>query len=124
VQAPSSRVLVRMQKVLAKCGGITASTLHRYRQLGGFPEPIILNPGAKNPHIAWYEDEVDGWIASRPRGNGRAMAPEVYERHAKRHRGAAASPRHVMPRGRVALLSVEERDRRRAEVAQRADASK
>ena len=116
MQGPSCRVL-RKREVLARLGGITDTTLWRWRKEGDFPEPVLLNPNARNPHVAWLEAEVDEWIASRPRGSGRAMAPDVYARNAERHRAAAGSRR--VPTGRAALLPVEGR-RRVPDAAQQA----
>jgi prophage regulatory protein len=30
---------------------------------GTFPAPVVIGPNSK----AWYEDEIDAWLASRPR---------------------------------------------------------
>ena len=41
---------------------------------GRFPAPIQLGPNA----IGWFEDEIDDWLASRPRVNWAAQpAPEA-----------------------------------------------
>jgi predicted DNA-binding transcriptional regulator AlpA len=37
---------------------------------GRFPPPIELGPNS----IGWFEDEIDAWLASRPRRTYRAAA--------------------------------------------------
>ena len=43
---------------------LSTSGIYERMQQGGFPRP--LKTGARG--VAWREDEVLGWIASRPRG--------------------------------------------------------
>lgn len=52
----------------ALCGKLGKSEngrvqIWRYIQAGTFPAPIELGPNS----VGWYEDEVDEWLASRPR---------------------------------------------------------
>jgi predicted DNA-binding transcriptional regulator AlpA len=41
--------------------GISASTLHRLRRAGRFPEPVPISPG----RVAWKRAAVERWIADR-----------------------------------------------------------
>ena len=38
---------------------------------GTFPAPVELGPNS----IGWYEDEIDAWLAARPRRTYGASAP-------------------------------------------------
>jgi len=38
---------------------------------GKFPAPVQLGPNS----VGWYEDEVDAWLASRPRRTYGAPSP-------------------------------------------------
>jgi predicted DNA-binding transcriptional regulator AlpA len=62
--ASSSRVrLLRRRQVLQRLG-VNTSTLFRWVRDKVFPEPMLLRPN----YPVWPEDEVDAWIAARPRG--------------------------------------------------------
>jgi prophage regulatory protein len=50
-------------KDLAKMFKVNASTIWRWLAAGYLPEPIKL---AENS-TAWYAEEINEWIASRPR---------------------------------------------------------
>ena len=54
--------VLRLHEVLERVG-LSKSTLWRYINEGDFPKPIKLGPRASG----WIEEEVDDWIASRPR---------------------------------------------------------
>ena len=43
--------------------GKTRITIWRDVKAGTFPAPIELGPNS----VGWYEDEIDDWLASRPR---------------------------------------------------------
>lgn len=47
--------------------GVSRTTLWRWERKGLFPARIKLGPNS----VAWAEDEVAAWLASRPRLNGR-----------------------------------------------------
>jgi prophage regulatory protein len=51
------------------CGRISLSPtqLWRLEKAGKFPERIQISANA----IGWFEDEIEAWIAARPRGFGR-----------------------------------------------------
>ncbi len=51
---------MRANVVAAKLG-VAEPTIWRWINTGGFPKPLILSPGV----TAWYEHEVDAWLASR-----------------------------------------------------------
>jgi prophage regulatory protein len=40
---------------------------------GRFPAPVQLGPNS----VGWYEDEIDAWLATRPRRTYGAPAPEA-----------------------------------------------
>lgn len=54
--------VLRIYEVLDRVG-LSKSTLWRYIGEGEFPPPIKLGPRASG----WIEQEIDDWIASRPR---------------------------------------------------------
>jgi prophage regulatory protein len=49
------------------------SRVQRWRRVrrGTFPAPIQLGPNS----IGWYEDEIDAWLAERPRVSYAPSAP-------------------------------------------------
>ena len=47
--------------------------LRRKVKAGEFPKPIALS----DSRIAWREDEVDDWLASRPRRDSGGLPPET-----------------------------------------------
>ena len=57
-----ARRLIRDPEVEAKT---RRSRTQRWRDIraGNFPAPVQIGPNA----VAWFEDEVDAWLASRPR---------------------------------------------------------
>ncbi len=42
---------------------LSRTTLWRMARAGTFPAPVRLSPG----RVAWRQDEVDAWVASRER---------------------------------------------------------
>ena len=52
-------------------GKIHKSRQQTWRDIraGTFPAPIELGPNS----VGWYEDEIDDWLASRPRRTYRAL---------------------------------------------------
>ena len=50
--------------------GLSRSTIYRYMRLGRFPEPVRVGPAA----VRWPLDEIQEWIASRPRSQGATAA--------------------------------------------------
>jgi hypothetical protein len=60
----------RFKELLAE--GIFSNRMDAARKVaGGFPQPIELGPNT----IAWDRDEVEQWLASRPRRGKRKQAP-------------------------------------------------
>ncbi|MCJ2018613.1 AlpA family phage regulatory protein [Methylobacterium sp. E-065] len=43
--------------------GLSGATLHRLRRKGRFPDPIKIG----ERRIAWPENEIDTWLATRER---------------------------------------------------------
>jgi prophage regulatory protein len=56
------RRIIRLAAVCDKTGN-GEQTIRRAVKSGTFPAPISLGLRA----IGWYEDEVDAWVAARPR---------------------------------------------------------
>ena len=54
--------VLKLHEVVARVG-LSKSTVWRYIGEGDFPPPIKLGPRASG----WIEQEIDDWIASRPR---------------------------------------------------------
>ena len=54
---------IRAAMLRKKLGNIGNSTLRRWVREGHFPKPIKLGANC----VAWRRDEVDAWLASRPR---------------------------------------------------------
>lgn len=52
--------MMRATVVAAKLG-VAEPTIWRWITTGGFPKPLVLSPGVS----AWYEHEVDAWLAAR-----------------------------------------------------------
>jgi prophage regulatory protein len=57
------RKVIRLQTLLDRLDNIAYSTLNRWECAGKFPKRIVLGPNS----VGWYEDEVDDWLANRPR---------------------------------------------------------
>ena len=55
--------LVRAIQLRKELGNIGNTTLRRWVREGNFPKPIMLGANC----VAWRRDEVDAWLASRPR---------------------------------------------------------
>lgn len=60
----TKRVL-RLKQVQAQTG-LSRSTIFALQQRGIFPQSIKIGPKA----TGWYEDEVQNYIETRPRGRG------------------------------------------------------
>jgi predicted DNA-binding transcriptional regulator AlpA len=61
---PPRRRLISKREVCEKLGRIHPTTLWRYRTRPGFPQPVRLTP----TRSMWFEDEIDAYMASLPRG--------------------------------------------------------
>lgn len=74
-----------MRKILspavtrAAVGNPDRKTIYNWTRKGLFPEPVQIGPNK----IGWYEDEVEAWLESRPRGF-MPMRPELKEASEKR----------------------------------------
>src|SRR5687767_11473245 len=66
---PSPRNLLRKKHVLQTLQVSDVTIWHWIRQ-GNFPAPFQLNPGQYNSPVAWYEHEIDAWIARRAEMRG------------------------------------------------------
>jgi predicted DNA-binding transcriptional regulator AlpA len=60
--------LLSKAEVLARLGGVAYTSVFTWMLENDFPRAIELGPpGGRSTKIAWLADEVDAWIASRPR---------------------------------------------------------
>lgn len=70
----TSRKIVRGYKLAGERVGKSRIQIWRDVRAGQFPAPIELGPNS----VAWFEDEIDAWLASRPRRTyGAETAPEA-----------------------------------------------
>jgi prophage regulatory protein len=62
VSDPKGRVILRDPEVRERT---KLSRVQRWRRVrrGTFPAPVQLGPNS----IGWYEDEIEQWLAARPR---------------------------------------------------------
>ena len=63
-----TRRVIRLKEVLALTG-LSRSTVFALQKKGIFPQSIKIGPRAS----AWYEDEVQHYIKTRPRFGGRQI---------------------------------------------------
>jgi predicted DNA-binding transcriptional regulator AlpA len=95
VQPPVRELMLKAQ-VLARVR-VGYSCLWEWMRDGIFPLPIELGrPNGRTTRIAWFADEVEGWIESRPRRKIGGLA----EHRAAQER--VQSKRGRKPRARVA----------------------
>ena len=68
--------ILRFAQVAAKTG-LSRATVYRRIRAGTFPTPLNLSEDA-GPQLGWIEEEVDEWVAARPRhmpqGHGRSKS--------------------------------------------------
>ena len=57
--------IIRKQELL-KITGLSSATLWRRERAGDFPRRLRLGPHA----VGWLLEEIDEWMASRPRVEG------------------------------------------------------
>ena len=57
--------LLRREEVETRCG-ITRTTVYRLMRAGQFPEPLRIGPRA----VRWPANEIEAWLADRPRATG------------------------------------------------------
>ena len=67
----TDRKILRGYKAARDKTGKSRVQIWRDVRDGLFPAPIALGPNS----VAWYEDEVDAWLASRPRRTYGAETP-------------------------------------------------
>ena len=76
---PTERPLRLLSKVqVLDRVGVTYTTIWTWMRQGIFPRSIRLSDG-KCPRVAWYEHEVEAWLANRHRQRlkGDSTEPEV-----------------------------------------------
>lgn len=65
--------------------GMSISSIDREEKKGNFPQRVSLGANA----VGWYEDEIQDWVDSRPRGG---VAPPLH--------ALAANSKHCVSAGR------------------------
>jgi prophage regulatory protein len=94
--AETGRKLVRGWNRASSKVGRSRTSLWRDVRAQLFPAPITLGPNS----VAWFEDEIDAWIAARPRRTYGEVAatpmphPSALERGAL-HNGTVSKHDHV-----------------------------
>ena len=70
--------ILRFKRVSERTG-LSRATVYRRIRAGTFPVPLDLDNG----QLGWLEEEVDAWIAARPRhiprAHGRSKADAIVE---------------------------------------------
>jgi predicted DNA-binding transcriptional regulator AlpA len=66
--APGDRFL-DFHEVRRRVGGLTKTTILKYRREGLFPEPVHFGP-----RVFWSERELDHWIAARKAARDRVAS--------------------------------------------------
>ena len=79
---PSDR-FIRKPEILADLG-IHDTTLWEWVKQRRFPEPVVLNPGARREIVAWRERDVREWKNSRPQRQAKPITENAYKRQPKR----------------------------------------
>ena len=71
--------IIRKPRVAEKTG-CSGRTIDRLEADGKFPQRVQLGENS----VGWYEDEVDQWITTRPRGGVAAPEAAIEARQVKR----------------------------------------
>ena len=71
----SHRMIIRGYKNVAERIGKSRIQIYRDVKAGKFPAPIELGPNS----VGWFEDEIDEFLASRPRRTYGAAHPAEAE---------------------------------------------
>jgi predicted DNA-binding transcriptional regulator AlpA len=68
--------------------GVTYPTIWKLMRAGAFPRPVVIgsSPGGKN---AWFEHEVDAYLATLPRRRMQGHADGVAYHHKRKPEAAA-----------------------------------
>jgi prophage regulatory protein len=69
LQAQRSRYIVRPAEADRICG-LSKSTRYRLEAAGKFPKRVILSERSSG----YYSDEIEAWLASRPRAGATSQA--------------------------------------------------
>lgn len=64
--------LLRRREVEARTG-LSRTSIYRNMRNGSFPAPIRVGPRA----VRWLEQEIEAWLAGRPRAHGDLGYPAV-----------------------------------------------
>ena len=68
-QTNQERRVIAGYRAAERKTGKSRQQIWRDIRAGSFPAPIELGPNS----VGWYADEIDEWLASRPRRTYRAM---------------------------------------------------
>jgi predicted DNA-binding transcriptional regulator AlpA len=68
------------RKEVLRLIGVSSTTLMQWVKANDFPQPVVLNPSARYPRIAWRQDQVTAWINALKPGRGRGPAVAIYAR--------------------------------------------
>jgi len=63
------QTVIRLAAVIGKTN-ISKSTIYRLEAEGDFPKRVRLGPNS----TGWYAEEIDEWLANRPRVSGSHQA--------------------------------------------------
>lgn len=67
-----SRRTIDCKTVMERTGIKGRSTIWRKVREGSMPAPIVIGANSRR----WFEDEIEDWLASRPRVTYAPLAPE------------------------------------------------
>jgi predicted DNA-binding transcriptional regulator AlpA len=79
------RAMAKPRKLIEKGVVGSLASLYRIRR----DDPTFPVPVAHNGGIAWYEDEIDAWLAARPRIAKREQVSTVVKNKAAQRAAAA-----------------------------------
>lgn len=69
----TNRTIIRGYRAAEKKVGKSRVQIWRDIAAGKFPPPLELGPNS----VGWFEDELDAWLASRPRRTYGSPQPEA-----------------------------------------------
>jgi predicted DNA-binding transcriptional regulator AlpA len=67
--SPEKRTLIRAKEAGKRCAGLSNMERGRLEKAGLFPKRVYISPTI----VAYFEDEIDEWIATRIRKGGRQV---------------------------------------------------
>lgn len=97
---PGQQLLHRPQ--VLELLGVGFGTLYAWMREGRFPLPIELGPPGRNTAMVWHADEVDEWIAARPRRKFKPPPKTEAEPQQRDKRRSASLTSAIVDRGMAA----------------------